>query len=125
MQYSKVNSIKAQFPPQGNGCLGKLNQAGLIGAGFTLPGKVKELTLFHVIIHRQALNMAPLYHKPTAIEFVCMQKPNSVHRKTLLKAQDTAVPLKQREGLKEQEASKHQGTIKPHLPPKCQILTVN
>lgn len=55
---------------------------------------------------------------------VCMYaKALFVHRKTPKKAEDTAAPYNR--GLKEQEASKHQGTTKPHLPPKCQILTVN
>lgn len=80
---------RGSVPTLRNGCLGKPNQAGLIGAGFTLLGKVKGLTIFRVIIHAQTLNMgqkeqcsAPLYHKLTATGFVCMQKPYFVHGKT-------------------------------------------
>lgn len=49
--------MEAQFPPLGNGRFSKPNQAGLIGAGFTLLGKVKGLTIFCILIHGQALNM--------------------------------------------------------------------
>lgn len=56
---------------------------------------------------------------------LCMYTSAILFAEKLFKKQTTEQRPSEQGPLKEQEASKHQGTIKRRHPPKCQILTVN